>query len=113
MHRIPIWQERILPLLDEATRLLVVTRRNSKETHRKEFVLGRLRPDSLARSVTELHVDVLLCTALSQHLLRKLDQLGVHVRSHLCGEVEAILRAFWCGRIAREEFRMPDCWGVH
>lgn len=107
----PIWQDRISPLLDAATRLLVVTLRRGAELRRREILLGPQGPDALARSVAELKVDVLLCAALSEPLLRDLRKRGVRVRAHLCGEVDTVLRAFCSHRLAREEFRMPGCWG--
>lgn len=110
---IPVSQERISPVLDAAVRLLLVTRRRGKEVERKEFVLTSLPPEGLARSVAELRVDVLLCAALSEPLLRALERRGVRVKPHLCGEVELVLRAFGCGRLTRQEFRMPGCWGSH
>jgi predicted Fe-Mo cluster-binding NifX family protein len=110
---IPVSQARISPVLDAAVRLLLVTRRRGKEVERKEFVLSALPPEGLARSVAELRVDVLLCAALSEPLLRALERRGVRVKPHLCGEVESVLRAFCRRRLAREEFRMPGCWGQH
>jgi predicted Fe-Mo cluster-binding NifX family protein len=110
---IPVCQERVSPVLDTAARLLLVTRRRGKEVARKEFVLTPQPTDALATCLAELHVDVLLCAALSESLWRGLERLGVRVRPHLCGEVEAILRAFDCGQLRRDEFRMPGCWGWH
>ncbi len=110
---IPTCQERISPVLDTATRLLVVSRKHGREVQRREIVLSLLPPDALASSVAELRVDVLLCAALSETLERALTKHGVRVRPHLCGEVEAVLRAFCCRRLADEEFRMPGCWGRH
>jgi predicted Fe-Mo cluster-binding NifX family protein len=110
---IPVLQERISPVLDTAMRLLVITRRRGKEVARREFILGALPPEGLARSMAELHVDVLLCAALSESLFRALQRHGVRVRQHLCGEVESVLRALSCGRLRREKFRMPGCWGRH
>ncbi len=109
----PISQERISPLLDTATRLLLVTRQRGKEAGRKKFAIGPQSPTELARSVAELHVDVLLCAALSETLQRELERHGVRVKPHLCGEFEAVLRAFCCDRLNRPEFRMPGCWGQH
>lgn len=110
---VPISQERISPVLDAAARLLLVTRQRGKEVARKEFALTPQPPEELARSVAELHVDVLLCAALSETLQRELERHGVRVRPHLCGEVESVLRAFCRGRLNRPEFRMPGCWGQH
>jgi predicted Fe-Mo cluster-binding NifX family protein len=109
----PICQERISPVLDTATRLLLVTRQHGREVQRREIVLSPLSAEAWANSVAELHVDVLLCAALSETLYRALLRLGVRVRPHLCGEVDAVLRAFVCRRLAGEEFRMPGCWGRH
>jgi predicted Fe-Mo cluster-binding NifX family protein len=110
---IPIWQERVSPVLDAATRLLVVTRRRGVDTQRREVLLGPLEPEPLARSIAELRVDLVLCAALSEALHRALRKHGVRVRSHLCGEADAVLRAFCCRRLAQDEFRMPGCWGQH
>ena len=109
----PIAQDRISPLLDTAARLLLVTWQRGKEVARKEFFLSPLSPEDLARSVAELRVDVLLCAALSEPLRRALERRGVQVQPHLCGEVESVLRAFDCGQLQRDEFRMPGCWGQH
>lgn len=110
---IPIWQERVSPVLDVASRLLVVTCRAGKPVQRKEFLLSQLSPEVLAESVAELGVDVLLCAALSDSLFRSLERRGVRVRPHLCGDVEPLLRAFIQGGVRRSEFRMPGCWGWH
>lgn len=110
---IPVLQERISPVLDTATRLLLITRQRGKERARREVILRPLTPEELARSLAELHVDVLLCAALSQGLLRELERLGLRVQSHLCGATEAVLRAFCCDRLNRPEFRMPGCAKLH
>lgn len=90
-----------------------MSRRRGKEVGRKEYVLSPLPTVALARSVVELGVNVLLCAAVSESLLRALEESGVRVRPHLCGEVEAVLHAFCCRQLQRDEFRMPGCWGAH
>jgi len=92
---------------------LVVRRGRGREIERKEFVLSALASNALARSVTELRVDVLLCAAISQPLRLALERSGVRVEAHLCGEVETLLAAFCAGNCRRAEFRMPGCWGEH
>lgn len=105
----PIWQDRISPLLDAATRLLVVTLRRGVEVRRREVLLGVMSPAALARRVAELQVDQLFCGALSEQLLRELKKQRVHVRPHLCGDVQAVLRAFCTGHLDRSDFAMPGC----
>jgi predicted Fe-Mo cluster-binding NifX family protein len=109
----PVSQERISPVLDAAARMLVVNCQRGKEMGRREVLLGPLAAESLAGSMAELRVDLLLCAALSESLRRALELRGVRVRPHLCGPVEEVLRAFCHGQLDREEFRMPGCWGTH
>jgi predicted Fe-Mo cluster-binding NifX family protein len=110
---IPVWQGRVSPVFDAASRLLVVRRNRGREVARKEFLLGALSSETLARSVVELGVEVLLCAAISEPLRLALERGGVRVETHLCGEVEALLRAFCAGDCRRAEFRMPGCWEPH
>jgi predicted Fe-Mo cluster-binding NifX family protein len=110
---IPNCQGRVSPVFDTASRLLVARREGGRMVERKEFVLGVLAADALARSVAELRVDVLLCAAISEPLRLALERGGVRVEPHLCGEVEALLAAFCAGNWRRAEFRMPGCWDKH
>ena len=110
---VPVWQERVSPVFDAASRLLIVRQQRDREIDRKEFLLGSLSPEVLARSVLDLHVDVLLCAAISEPLRRALERGGVRVEAHLCGRIDALLRAYRAGDLRRAEFRMPGCWDRH
>jgi predicted Fe-Mo cluster-binding NifX family protein len=110
---VPVWQDRVSPVFDAASRLLIVRQQRGRELDRREFVLGALSSEVLAHSVVELHVDVLLCAAISEPLRRALERGGVHVESHLCGQVDALLDAFRHGNCRCDEFRMPGCWDRH
>ena len=110
---IPIAEGRMSPVLDTAARLLVVTRQQGKEPNRREYVVGPQPLDTMAPSIAELKVDVLLCAALSEPLRRALEAHGVRVHRHLCGDAETVLASFLAGQLRREDFRMPGCWGWH
>ena len=106
---VPVWQDRVSPVFDTACCLLVVRREHGREIERKEFVLGALAADLLVRRLAELQVNVLLCAAISEPLRLALERGGVRVEPHLCGEVAALLAAFYTGNWRRPEFRMPGC----
>lgn len=110
---IPILQERISPVLDTATRLLLVAHRHGREVGRKKVFLSPMATELLAGSMVELRVNLLLCAALSEALRRALERRGVQVRPHLCGPTEVILQAFCCNQLDRDAFRMPGCWCFH
>ena len=94
--------------MDTASRLLVVCQDEAHAHDRREIPLGALAgPEALARGVAGFGVDVLLCAAVSEPLRRALEREGVRVESDLCGEVEALLRAFHAGNWCDPEFRMP------
>lgn len=106
---IPIWQDRVSPVFDAASRLLVVRRGRARELERKEFALGAVASDALARTVLDIGVDVLLCAAISEPLRFALERGGVRVEDNLCGEVESLLRAFNAGTWRDPKFQMPGC----
>ena len=108
---VPIWQDRVSPVFDTASRLLVVHHGRAGELGRKEVAIGAVPSDGLARSIVDLGVDVLLCAGISGPLRRMLERGGVRVEGDLCGEVEALLRAFRAGKWRDAEFRMPGYRG--
>lgn len=110
---LPIHHGRLSPLLDTARRLLVLTCHDGRETSRREVSLSAQSAEALACSLAELHLDLLLCGAVSEALSQILHQHNIRVWPYLCGEIEAILHACCHGQLAREEFRMPGCHNHH
>ncbi|MCB1125297.1 MAG: hypothetical protein KDM81_02295 [Verrucomicrobiae bacterium] len=110
---VPVLHERISPVLDTATHLLLVTRQRGREVRRCEHVIETLPPADLARLLAGMGIEVLLCAALSETLQRALRREHIRVRPHVCGEVEAVLQAFCARQLGRAEFRMPGCRGNH
>ena len=62
------------------------------------------------RAACILHVDVLICGAISQMLERMLHRAGVRVVAQVCGEVEAVLQAFLSRMLDAPEFSPPGCF---
>jgi len=110
---IPILHGRVSPLLDTASRLLVLTCKDGRESSRQQLALEMQSPESLARTLTEMQLDLVICAAISMPLLRALQREKQAVRHHLCGEVEAILLALCHGQLGKPEFRMPGCHEEH
>jgi len=110
---IPIWQQRVSPVLDSATRLLVVTCRDGREINRREIPLEAMAPAALIQCLAGLHINLLLCAASSSELQRELEKLGIEVWPHLCGNVDQILTALACGQLDTREFHMPGCRCIH
>ena len=108
---LPIWQDRISPVLDYAGRFLVVEYDGARETGRREVLVGETHLSGLVNGIQELGGDVLLCGALSRPLEDRLRRKGLPVVSHVCGGVDAVLQAFCRGTLEAPEFALPGCWG--
>ena len=108
---IPNCQGRVSPVFDVAARLLVVRLRRNAEMERWDVVLFEKEPEGIVRSLSELGIEVLICGAISQGLRLALEQAGIRVVSHVCGELELVITAFNEGSLGQPEFAMPGCCG--
>jgi predicted Fe-Mo cluster-binding NifX family protein len=106
----PIWEGRISPVLDVASRFLVIHFEKGREISRREFLVGQTVTASLVEGIEEMGAEVLLCGAVSQPLANGLTRSGVRVLPYLCGDVEAVVEAFFLDTLDQPEFRMPGCY---
>ena len=107
---IPVWQERVSPVLDSAGSLLIVEHDGGgAEVGRREkaWPAGPL-PRRAAR-LEELRVQVLICGAVSRALMGMLAGSGIEVIPWVSGEVDEVLEAYRDGRLSGARFAMPGC----
>jgi predicted Fe-Mo cluster-binding NifX family protein len=105
---VPNCQGRVSPVLDVASRLTIVDlkRRNKAQ---KKVALGDMRPTEIAETLVGLGTQILICEAVSEELEAVLVKAGIQVIPQICGEVEAVLRAYRTGRLGDPEYQMPGC----
>ncbi len=108
---IPIADGRISPVFDAARRVLLVEVDRGREVCRTQAVLAESAPLSRAQRITELHVDVLICGAISRPLEATLAGSGVEVIPRTCGQVEEVLQAYMNGELTDRAFLMPGSSG--
>jgi len=104
---IPIWEDKISPVLDTASRLLVVETEGEKESSRFETYLDVQDIARRCFRIQGIGVDILICGAVSRRLLEKLMALGVQIISGISGPPEDVLRAYLRGNIDDAKFLMP------
>jgi len=104
-------QNRISPVFDVATRILLVDIENDQEERRNKRTV--VQCDSLVRAqyVSQFGVQVLICGAISWRLENALSSIGVQVIACICGPVEDVLRAFLHDKLYESAFLMPGCLG--
>jgi predicted Fe-Mo cluster-binding NifX family protein len=106
---IPLWQGRISPVFDEASRLLVVHISNGTEICRQEESLLPHNPFERAQVLPKLGVDLLICGMVSQMQQAALDAAGIRIIPHICGTMEDVIAAYLDGRLENGAMRMPGC----
>lgn len=106
---VPNCQGRVSPVFDVAARLLLVRFDGPVELERKDVVMFETEPAPIVRDLRELGVELLICGGISHWLQRALEQAGIEVLTHICGELEPVLAAYRTGRLNRREFTMPGC----
>ncbi len=108
---IAIWNDRISPVFDTSSRLVLIDVEDGKERGRRFIEVGTdSSPTHRARRLTELEVDVLICGAISRPLAEMVSTSGVMVIPWVSGPVEGVLRAYLMNRLSAR-WRMPGCRG--
>jgi predicted Fe-Mo cluster-binding NifX family protein len=105
---IPVWGDRISPVFDTATRLMVV----DTSAEKRDRISLSLEGDDLTRRCSrmqELGVDTLICGAISNPFCRRLTAVNIEVIQGIFGAKEDVLQAFLKGELNQKAFRVPCC----
>ena len=105
----PVWRQRISPLLDVAGRFMFVEVENGKAATKWEEEISSNSPWARASRLISSGVDVVMCGALSEALLDMLSGEGVTVVSFLAGDAEEILLKYLAGEMVVTRYAMPGC----
>lgn len=106
---IPTLFGRISPVFDESRKILVIEIEEGLEVGRWEEPLPAKGPPWKAMHLISLGVDVLICSAISWPLERRLMAAEIQVIPHTCGPVEDVLQAYLAGQLTEHAFLMPGC----
>jgi predicted Fe-Mo cluster-binding NifX family protein len=104
---ISIWEDKISPLLDTASKLLIVENETSKESSRYEVHLLKQDISKKCRFIGHLNIDVLICGAVSRQFSEMLKASGIEVISGISGPALDVLKAYQRGTPLDSEFFMP------
>jgi predicted Fe-Mo cluster-binding NifX family protein len=106
---IPLWEGRVSPVFDEASRILLIDISDNQEQRRQQEFLAAHNPFERARLLPKFGVDLLICGMISQTQQTALASAGIRVIPHVCGSLEDVIAAFIDGRIESGELLMPGC----
>ena len=106
---VSIWENKVSPVLDTATKLLIIESGNQKEESRCEVYL--VKRDILQRCsfIRGLEIDVLICGAVSRQFSWMLTASGINLISGISGPAKDVLKAYFHGNLLQPKFLMPGC----
>ena len=107
---IPIWEDRISPVLDTASRLLIVeVEEKGKELSRFQIYLDEQDLVRRCLRIRKLEIDILICGAISYTFSRMLAASGIDIIPEISGRAKEILDAYLQGDLLDSRFLMPGC----
>lgn len=105
-----VWNGRISPVFDVAGRVLLLEVEGGQMRGRQEEPLPE-SPASKTERLAELHVDTLICGAISRPLAEMLAVRGIRLAAFVAGDAEEVIRAYLAGQLQSPVFAMPGCCG--
>jgi len=104
---ISIWEDKVSPVLDTASKLLVVESNAQREVSRFKAYLYEENISRRCYFILGFEIDVLICGAVSRQLSGMLDASGINVISGISGPAEEIIEAYLQGTLGDSKFFMP------
>lgn len=108
---IPIWENRVSPVLDTAGRLLVLDRNENGQENRREISLSEIHPHARADRMAREGVQALICGAVSNVLANLIIDRGITLIPFITGDVDEVLAAYLGGSLDTPRLQMPGCCG--
>ena len=106
---IPIWEDKISPVFDTASRLLIVEIEDRDVTSRFEIYLDEQDLSRRCLRIRGMEIDILICGAISHYFARMLTGSGINVIPEISGQAEEVLKAYLKGDLFNSRFLMPGC----
>ena len=104
---VPIFGGRVSSVFDWARELVVADHDGEAVKARRTEDLSGLAPPLRPRRLAELGVETLLCGGISHPMAEMVQMHGIRVTAGLAGDIDAVLAAFFEGRLPTPEFAMP------
>ncbi|MBC2713296.1 MAG: hypothetical protein HGJ94_20555 [Desulfosarcina sp.] len=104
---IPIYNNRVSPVLDSCTRLLIIDVERNTEVGRRELFLENFPLHERFDQMKKAAIDVVICCAISDVLDGMLQATDIQLLCGIVGDVDQVLEAFFCNKLDDSYFRMP------
>ena len=106
---VPIWNDKISPVFDTASRLVISDTKDLNELARFKTYLYEKDLSRRCLRIQKLKVNILICGAISRSFSMILMSAGIEIISGISGKVEDVLSAYLHGTLSNPKFLMPGC----
>lgn len=106
---VSIWEDKVSPVLDTATKLLITESGTQKRGSRFEVYLIKKDISQRCSFIRKLEIDVLICGAVSRLFSEMLKASGIKIISEISGPAEDVLEAYLNGDLLQPKFLLPGC----
>ena len=106
---VPIWQDRVSPVLDSARSLLIIDLEDGELISKDSVYLSTGNLAERVEIIKNVGVDTILCGALSRSLRDLLARAHIEVYAWLTGKLDEVLAAYRNGNLNNDRFLLPGC----
>jgi len=108
---IPVFKNRVSPVFDWCSNLLLVEIRLGREVGRSEVAVADTDPVRQANQVVELGAGLVVCGGIGEILLGLIEDSNIRVIPGVSGDIDDVLAALSAGELSHPRFMMPGCAG--
>lgn len=105
---ITVWGNRISPVFDAASTLLLVELQDRAVVDRQVKMFQPSRHDSFITLLKDAGVHLLVCGAMCEPAVQRVEASGIDVVPFVAGEVESLIESYLQER-GFSDFAMPGC----
>ena len=109
---IPVFKNRVSPVFDWCSNLLVVEIQSGREVGRSEVAAADTDPVGQTDQVVKLGVGLVVCGGIGEILLGLIEANNIRVIPGVSGDIDDVLAALSAGELPHPRFMMPGC-GAH
>ena len=106
---VTIWNGRVSPVFDTASRLVLVEFDGDKQGEPVEYPVLEGGPAARVDLMTGLGVSTLICGGISSRTAMLVERAGITLVPWISGNIEEVLEAFGNGILGEDGFQMPGC----
>jgi len=104
---IPIFQNRVSPVLDSCRHMLLVGIDKNTEMDRENIYLGTMSLTERCAIFTKLEVAVVICGGVSEVFANMVVGSNIILINGIVGEIDDVIKAYLEERLDRPQFYMP------